>query len=108
RRLALGASFWSGRSLSGTGESLSAVPDPRVTLAELDARGRLGRLEMRGEWATVAIDGAGGLNLVRRLREGVDPNIASGMLGWYAEAAHPLLPFLSPREVVAFLRYEKF
>jgi hypothetical protein len=108
RRLALGASFWSGRSLSGTGESPSAVPDPRVTLAEFDGRGRLGRLEMRGEWVTVAIDGARELNFVRRLREGVDPNIASGMLGWYVEAAHPLLPFPSPREVVGFLRYEKF
>ena len=30
------------------------------------------------------------------------------MRGAYVEAAHPLLPFPSPREVVGFVRYERF
>jgi len=107
-RLALGTSFWRGRSLSGTGESGAAVPDPMVTVAEADGRGRVGRLELRGQWARVFIDGAGDLNQVRALREGANPNLASQMLGWYAEAAHPLLKFPSPREVIGFVRYERF
>jgi len=106
RRLALGASFWSGRTTSGP--LLLNPLDPRVTLGEVDARGRLGRLDLRGEFVQVFIDDAGELNRLRRLREGIDPNVASQMLGAYVEAAHPLLPFPAPREVVGFVRYERF
>jgi len=102
-RLTLGASIWSGRATSG-----SRLLDPRVTLVEADGRGRLGRLEMRGEIARVLVDQADELNRLRGLREGVDPNIASEMLGAYFEAAHPILPFPPSREVVGFVRYEKF
>ena len=102
-RLTLGASIWNGRSASG-----SPNLDPRVTLVEADGRGRVGRLELRGEYAQVFIDQADELNRLRALREGVDPNIASQMLGFYVEAAHPILPYPSPREVVGFVRYEKF
>ena len=56
----------------------------------------------------MSIDQAAELNRLRALREGVDPNIASQMLGAYIEAAHPILPFPSPREVVGFVRYETF
>jgi hypothetical protein len=102
-RTTLGASIWSGRSATG-----SPNLDPRVTLIEADGRGRVGRLELRGEYAQVFIDQADELNRLRALREGVDPNIASQMLGFYVEAAHPILPYPSPREVVGFVRYEKF
>jgi hypothetical protein len=102
-RLTLGASIWNGRTASG-----SPNLDPRVTLVEADGRGRVGRLELRGEYAQVFIDQADELNRLRALREGVDPNLASQMLGFYVEAAHPILPYPSPREVVGFVRYEKF
>ena len=102
-RLTLGASIWNGRTATG-----SPNLDPRVTLVEADGRGRVGRLELRGEYAQVFIDQADELNRLRALREGVDPNIASQMLGFYVEAAHPILPYPSPREVVGFVRYEKF
>jgi hypothetical protein len=102
-RLVLGASFWRGRTTTG-----SATLDPRVTLVEADGRGRVGRLELRGEFAHVFVDEAGELNRLRALKEGVDPNLASEMLGAYVEAAHPILPFPSPREVIGFVRYEKF
>ena len=107
RRLALGTSFWRGRTATGTPRGSTFV-DPRVTVAEVDGRGRVGRLDLRGEFAQVFIDGAGELNRLRALREGADPNIPSRMRGGYVEAAHPLLPFPSPREVVGFVRYEKF
>jgi len=102
-RLTLGTSIWRGRTTSG-----SPTLDPRVTLVEADGRGRVGRLELRGEIAHVFVDQADELNRLRALREGVDPNIASQMLGAYLEVAHPILPFPPPREVVGFVRYEKF
>ncbi len=103
RRLALGASFWTGKTTTGT-----TVLDPRVTVAEVDGRGRVGRLDLRGQYAHVVIDEAGDLNRLLRVSEGIGPNVASQMLGAYLEAAHPLLPFPSPREVVGFVRYERF
>ena len=103
RRLALGASFWSGKATTGT-----TLLDPRVTVAELDGRGRVGHLDLRGEVAQVFIDRAGALNDLVRVTTGVGPNVGSQMLGAYLEAAHPLLPFRSPREVVGFMRYERF
>jgi hypothetical protein len=103
RRLALGASFWTGRNASG-----STTFDPRLTLAEVDGRGRVGSLDLRGQFAQVFISDAGELNRLRGLREGIDPNVASQMLGAYLQAAHPLLPFPAPREVIGFVRYERF
>jgi hypothetical protein len=107
RRLALGTSFWRGRTAAGIPAG-STLPEPKVTIAEVDGRGRVGRLDLRGEYAQVFIDGAEELNRLRALREGADPNVASQMRGGYLEAAHPLLPFPSPREVVGFIRYERF
>src|SRR5579862_3000822 len=69
RQLTLGTSFWIGRT---TADSLQLAP--RVTLAEIDGRGRIGRLAVRGELAQVFVDEAGELNRLRALREGVDPN----------------------------------
>ena len=102
-RWTFGTSFWSGRSTTG-----SPLLDPRVTMIEADGRGRLRRLELRGEFVRVFLDQAAELNHLRALREGLDPNLASQMSGAYIEAAHPILPFPSPREVVGFVRYENF
>jgi len=104
-RLTLGASFWTGRATAG-----AATSDPRVTLVEGDGRGRIGRLELRGEIARVFMNenDAATLNRLRALREGIDPNLASQLFGAYIEAAHPLTPFPAPREVVGFVRYERF
>ena len=102
-RWTLGASIWRGRSTTG-----SLLLDPRVTMVEADGRGRVGRLQLRGEFVRVFLDEAADLNRLRALREGIDPNLASQVLGAYIEAAHPILPFSSPREVVGFVRYEKF
>src|SRR6185295_5457160 len=99
RRLTLGTSFWTGKTTTDT-----LYLDPRVTVAEVDGRGRIGRFDVRGQLAQVFIDEASELNRLRGLREGIDPNIASQMFGAYAEVAHPLLPFPSPREVVGFVR----
>ena len=103
RRLAIGASFWSGKATTDT-----TLLDPRVTLAELDGRGRVGRLDLRGQVAQVFIDSAGTLNDLLRVSTGASSNVGRQMLGAYLEAAHPLLPFPSPREVVGFMRYERF
>ena len=102
-RATFAASFWSGRSTTG-----SPLLDPRVTMLEADGRGRVGRLELRAELVRVFVDQAAELNRLRALREGIDPNLARQMFGAYIEAAHPILPFPSPREVVGFVRYEKF
>ena len=107
RRLTLGTSFWRGRTAAGIPAGAD-LPEPKVTIAEVDGRGRLGRFDLRGEYAHVFIDGAEELNHLRALREGSDPNIASQLRGGYFEAAHPLPPFPSPREVVGFVRYERF
>ena len=107
RRLALGASFW---RPDGTRESprdrIFRIPEsrsPKWTGADASAVSICA-----ASIAHVFIDGAGELNRLRALREGIDPNVASQMLGGYLEAAHPLLPFPSPREVVGFVRYERF
>ncbi|HEY7289975.1 MAG TPA: hypothetical protein VH583_09070 [Vicinamibacterales bacterium] len=103
RRLALGASLWSGRTSTG-----STLLSPRLTMVEFDGRARLGGLQLRAELASVHLDQAGELNRLRALREGIDPNLASGMIGWYAEAAHPLFTFRASQEVFGFARYEMF
>ena len=103
RDLALGAGVWHGRSTTG-----ALTPGIPVTVAEVDGRGRLARLQWRGELVNVSIPDAGRLNVLRALREGVNPNVASQMLGGYIEAAYPLLPYPAPREVLGFVRYERF
>lgn len=103
RGLTLGASVW-------TGESSFATPrlDTLVTLGEFDARFRRGPLEVRWQFAQVAIDDAARLNDSIERGVGVSPNIAEALRGFYAEAAYRIWNRGAPRDLVAFTRYENF
>jgi hypothetical protein len=101
--LTLGAGFWSG-------ESSFAVPrlDTTVRVAEADGRYHRGRLELRGQFAQVSISDAGRLNEAIERLTGVSPNIARRLQGFYGEAGYRIWDAGSPRDLVAFLRYENF
>jgi hypothetical protein len=103
RPLTLGASAWSG-------DSSFAAPrlDTNVTVGEFDARFRRDRLELRWQFAQVAIADAARLNDVLERSTGVSPNIARAMRGFYGEAAYRVWNAGAPRDLVAFLRYENF
>ena len=103
RRLTLGASVW-------TGESSFAAPrlDTSVTVAEVDARFRRDRMELRGQFAQVHISDAGRLNDSIGRTTGVSPNIARNLRGFYGEAAYRIWNAGAPRDLVAFTRYENF
>lgn len=102
RGLTVGASFWSGRS----GFEFRPRFDVPVTLVEADARYSRHRLELRAQFADVAIDNAGELNQALMLRTGVDPNIARRLRGAYAEAAYRIVSNPRIGDVALFTRYE--
>jgi hypothetical protein len=101
--LTVGAGFW-------TGESSFSVPrlDTTVWVAQADARYQRGRLELRGQFAGVGISDAGRLNEAIERLTGVSPNIARRLRGFYGEAGYRIWDAGSPRDLVAFLRYENF
>jgi hypothetical protein len=101
--LTVGVSFWSG-------ESSFSVPrlDTTVRVGELDARYQRERLELRGQFAQVAIGDAARLNESIERTVGVSPNIARTLRGFYGEAAYRVWAQGSPRDLVAFVRYENF
>ena len=103
RGLTLGASLFAG-------ESSFAAPrlDAGVTLSEFDARYRRNRLEVRGQFAHVRIADAATLNDSLGRIVGVSPNIAEALRGFYGEAAYRVWNSGSPRDLVAFTRYENF
>jgi hypothetical protein len=103
RGLTLAGSFW-------TGDSSFAAPrlDTSVSVGELDARYRRDRLELRGQFAHVRIDDAARLNDSIARTVGVDPNVAEALRGFYAEAGYRVWNRGSPRDLVAFVRYENF
>jgi hypothetical protein len=103
RGLTVGASGWRGTS----NVSLPRL-ETTVTVAELDARYRRRRLELRGEIARVDISDAANLNDAVARLTGVSPNVAEGLQGFYGEAAYRLWAAGSPRDLVAFVRYENF
>jgi hypothetical protein len=104
--LTLGGGAWRG----GSGFVLSRldIEPPTVTIAAADARYRRGRHELRGQWASVRIAGAGDLNGALQARSGLNPNIARELLGAYAEAATRVSPERWPHELIVFGRYERF
>ena len=104
--LTAGGSFWSGGS--GFGLIRLDIETPTVTVGSLDARYRRGRHELRGQWSVVNIGGAGDLNRALQLQSGNSPNIASRLLGAYAEVATRVSPDAWTHELVAFGRYELF
>lgn len=103
RGLTLGASFFAGNSSFETPRL-----DTSVTLGEFDARYRRNRLELRGQFAHVRIADAARLNDSIGRITGISPNIAEGLRGFYGEAGYRVWNAGSPRDLVAFVRYENF
>jgi len=104
--LTAGASMWHGGA--GFGLIRLDIETPTVNVSSLDARFRRGRHELRGQWSMVNIAAAGDLNRALQLQSGNSPNIASRLMGAYAEAATRVSPNAWAHEVVVFGRYELF
>lgn len=104
--LTAGASVWRGGA--GFGLIRLDIESPSVTVSSLDARYRRGRHELRGQWSMVHISGAADLNRAMQIHTGLSPNIASRLLGAYAEAATRVTPDSWHDEIVVFGRYELF
>jgi len=104
--LTAGASMWRGGS--GFGLIRLDIETPTVGVSSLDARYRRGRHELRGQWSMVNIGAAADLNRALQSQSGNSPNIASRLMGAYAEAATRVSPNAWAHEVVVFGRYEKF
>ena len=104
RGLTVGASFWTGRS----GFEFRPRFDVPVTLGEADVRYSRDRLELRGQFAQVAIRNAGLLNDAMGRAVGVDPNVASALRGFYGEAGYRVISGASYGDVGLFARYENF
>ncbi len=102
--LTVGASFWTGRS----GFEFRPRFDVPVTLGEADVRYSRDRLELRGQFAQVAISNAGLLNDAMGRAVGVDPNVASALRGFYGEAGYRVISGASYGDVGLFARYENF
>ena len=103
RGFTLGGSFWAGESSFETPRL-----DTDVRLVEGDARYRSDRVELRGQYAHVFIGDAARLNDALGRIVGVSPNIAEQLRGFYAEGGYRIWNAGSPRDLVAFLRYENF
>jgi hypothetical protein len=101
--LQVGTSGW-------LGESSFAAPrlDTTVWLAEADARYRLGRAELRAQYAHVGISDAARLNEAIERTTGVSPNVAGQLRGFYAEAAYKVWDRGPARDLAIFARYESF
>jgi len=104
RGLTAGGGFWSGRS----GFAFRPRFDVPVTLGEADVRYSRDRLELRGEFAQVAIGNADELNAALGRAVGVDPNIARTMRGFYGEAGYRVVSGASYGDIGVFGRYENF
>src|SRR5687767_2072305 len=104
RGVTVGASFWTGRS----GFEFRPRFDVPVTLGEADVRYSRDRLELRGQFAQVAISNAGDLNDAMGRAVGVDPNVARALRGFYGEAGYRVIPGASYGDIGLFARYENF
>jgi DtxR family transcriptional regulator, Mn-dependent transcriptional regulator len=104
RGLTVGGAVWRGTS------QLLRTPklESAVTLGEVDARYLRSRLELRGEFAQASIGNAAQLNETIGRGTGVPPNIARAIRGFYGEAGYRIWAAGSPRDLVAFFRYENF
>ena len=79
-----------------------------MRLGEIDARFKRSRLELRGQLAHVFIRDAAGLNDAVQRLDGVSPNVASQLRGFYLEAAYRIWDAGPARDLVTFARYENF
>ena len=66
------------------------------------------RLELRGQFAHMAIGNAGELNDALGRAVGVDPNVASALRGFYGEAGYRVISGASFGDIGVFARYENF
>ena len=103
RGLSAGTGFWIGQ-----GNVLNSTLATPVRVFEVDARYTVGRLDFRGEAAGVSIPNAGALNSALGRLTGVNPNIATGLRGFYGEAAYRVWAGGPARDLVAFVRHENF
>jgi hypothetical protein len=104
RGLTAGASFFVGDS----GFEFRPRFGVPVKLFDLDARYSRDRLDLRGTVAYISLQNAGELNDSLFRLSGVNPNVASGMLGYYAEAGYRFFSSRRLGEVGAFVRHELF
>jgi hypothetical protein len=104
RGLTVGASAWTGRS----GFEFRPRFDVPVTVAEADARYSRDRLDLRGQFAHVTIGNAADLNDALGRAIGVDPNVASGLHGFYGEAGYRVISGAGFGDIGVFARYENF
>ena len=104
RGLTAGVSFWTGKS----GHELRPRLDVPVHLIEADARYSRDRLELRGQFAQVAIDHADALNDAIGRTTGINPNIARTLRGAYAEASYRVIEGQRWGDVGVFARYENY
>ena len=102
--LTAGASFWTGRS----GFEFRPRFEVPVSLGEADVRYSRDRLELRGQFAQVAIRNADLLNDAMGRAVGVDPNVAKTLRGFYGEAGYRVISGASYGDVGLFARYENF
>jgi hypothetical protein len=102
--LTAGASFWTGRS----GFEFRPRFDVPVSLGEADVRYSRDRLELRGQFAQVAIGNAGLLNDAMGRAVGVDPNVARALRGFYGEAGYRVISGARYGDLGVFARYENF
>jgi len=102
--LTAGGSFWTGRS----GFEFRPRFDVPVAIGEADARYSRDRLELRAQFAHVAISNAGDLNDALGRAVGVDPNVARAMRGWYGEASYRVISGTHAGDIGLFTRYESF
>ena len=102
-RLTLGTSFWTGR----TGFDLRDIP-AQARVFEFDGRYRVGRLDLRGQFAVTDLNDAAEINRARQQTSGVNPNLAETMRGFYLEEGFHVLPEQFRHDLVAFYRYENF
>jgi hypothetical protein len=102
--LTVGTSFWTGRS----GFEFRPRFDVPVKLGEADIRYSRHRLELRGQFAQVAISNAGLLNDAMGRAVGVDPNVARALRGFYGEAGYRVVSGASYGDIGIFARYENF
>ena len=100
--VSFGASAWIGK-----GNALDTLLETPVRLVEADARYSGDRLELRGQFANITITRADLVNEALTRLTGVDPNVARGLRGFYGEAAYRVWAAGAPRDLVAFVRYER-
>jgi hypothetical protein len=79
-----------------------------VTITEADVRYKHRRLETRAEFAYISVGNAASLNDALERIVGISPNIASGMRGFYAEAAYRVWAAGLSKDLAAFFRYENY